>query len=744
MKNIYFIIALILIGIAPCISAEESHMVTGVITDENNDPLPGANVFVVGTNKGASTNLSGEYIIDGLASGTYEFRVSMMGYETTSQDVTIVADQKISFKLLPVAYISQPVIVTASRTRQKLQDSPMTTSVVEAEQIAERNFLSADEAMRFVPGVSMSDDQVSIRNSTGFAKGVGSRVLVMIDGVPILAGDTGEIKWDALPIGQVQQMEVVKSAGSALYGSNAMGGVINFITRRPEKKESYRVITEIGYWDKPAYDAWRWWGDDIRHYHRLSLEHARKLGNWGLLFNLEEKRNDSYRQADDYYRGQFFGKATCNLNGANKLSILTNIAYEDRGSGLAWKGQSAALEVDSTKLSDRVWSSKFQLNTVYDGSSDGGKKHWSVKGHINYNCWYDALSDGADGYDNHYSKSTRAGVDAQYTLIPFENHRFTSGTDLSMAIIDANIFGKRTGFGAAVYAQDEISTFDPIVATIGVRGDIFHVNSVDTYEGETYGQLNPKIGIVYHIADNIAARGNFGTGFRMPTMAELFSEIRAAGIINVQPNPYLKAEQAFSAEGGVNWIFGRQMLDVAVFNNWYSDMIEPVPTGVGNQVQFRNIQDANIFGVEASFKWNMGDAIRWLLAKKIVDILSNADFNASYLFTEAINVTESDSTGETVHLPYRPKHNFVIAAKVDYWKHGALIVDARYKSEFEPGLYLDDEVSDQRVIDVANKFTYRFATLQFKVSNLLNWNYTEIERNLAPIRSYSASLTLDF
>ena len=441
MKRLF---PLFIVGIfAALVSA---YTISGTISEKNGDPIPAAHIFLPSEKIGTAADIDGKYSLE-VPPGVHRFKITALGYQDIDTSFVVSGDKVINFIMRSQAMVGDVVVVSASRIEQNILDTPISTTVAKGDVLAERTTAGMDDAIKYIPGVTMNKYQISIRNSSGYSQGCGSRVAMLIDGVPVTAGDTGEIKWDALPIGQVQQMEVVKSAGSALYGSNAMGGVINFITRRPEKKESYRVITEIGYWDKPAYDAWRWWGDDIRHYHRLSLEHARKLGNWGLLFNLEEKRNDSYRQADDYYRGQFFGKATCNLNGANKLSILTNIAYEDRGSGLAWKGQSAALEVDSTKLSDRVWSSKFQLNTVYDGSSDGGKKHWSVKGHINYNCWYDALSDGADGYDNHYSKSTRAGVDAQYTLIPFENHRFTSGTDLSMAIIDANIFGKRTGFG---------------------------------------------------------------------------------------------------------------------------------------------------------------------------------------------------------------------------------------------------------------------------------------------------------
>ncbi len=727
--------------------AGPNHSINGKITDEKGKGLPGANIVVTGTGKGASTNLSGEYIISDLPSGTYEFNVSMIGYETTSQDVTVVADQQITFSLLPKAYQSQPVIVTASRTRQKLQDSPVTTSVIEAEQIAERNFMSADEAMRFVPGVTMNKSQISIRNSTGFAHGAGTRVLVMIDGVPMSAGDTGEIKWDSMPIGQIEQLEVVKSAGSALYGSNAMGGVINIITRKPDEKSTYRIGTDFGVWDKPAYEDWEW-TDNIRVFHRVGVEHTRQIKDWGILLSLEEKQDKSFREADDFYRGQFFAKATKNFGNSSSLSFMTNIAYEDRGCGLEWTSQATALRVDPEKINDRVWSSKVQANVIYSGNAKGGKQVWSVKGYTNYNNWTDHLysglnSEGQESFDNHQSASNKVGIDGQFTFVPTDDHRFTAGGDMNFVSIDANIFGQRTGFGGALYVQDEINTFNPLVATIGIRGDVFHVNTADDYDGETYAQFNPKIGVVYHVSDNFAVRSNFGTGFRIPTMAELFTELSAAGILKVQPNPNLKAEQAYSAEGGINWISRGQMIDLAVFNTWYTDMIEPTPI-VGNQVKFMNIQDANIFGVETSLKWNLGEVVGMIVSGEESEILKRANFNLNYLFTKATNTDESDASDETVYLPYRPEHNLTLITTVDYWKHGSVSVDARYKSKPILGLYVDDPTVDQRIIDITNRFTYNRWSLQLKVSNLLNWNYVEIDRNIAPIRRFSASVSVDF
>jgi len=140
----------------------------------------------------------------------------------------------------------------------------------------------------------------------------------------------------------------------------------------------------------------------------------------------------------------------------------------------------------------------------------------------------------------------------------------------------------------------------------------------------------------------------------------------------------------------------------------------------------------------------VGNATRWLFKDRIVDLLNRANVNFNYMFTNPINITKSDSLGETVRLPYRPEHTFTVTANIDYWKHASFIFEGRYASETKFALYPSDEVVDQRVINLTNKFYYNNLTLQLKASNLLNWNYLEIDRNIAPIRHYSVSMSYDF
>src|SRR5207249_11340086 len=124
-----------------------------------------------------------------------------------------------------------PIVVTAGKREQSLQDVIASVALVSDSQIARRAVASIDEAVDRTPGVQFLNGQVNIRGSTGYVQGLGSRVLLLVDGVPANQGDRGGINWDLVPLEEVQRVEVAKGAGSSLYGSSALGGVVNVITR---------------------------------------------------------------------------------------------------------------------------------------------------------------------------------------------------------------------------------------------------------------------------------------------------------------------------------------------------------------------------------------------------------------------------------------------------------------------------------------------------------------------------------
>jgi iron complex outermembrane receptor protein len=124
---------------------------------------------------------------------------------------------------------------------------------MDADAIRMRSVTSLDQALENAAGFGVIDGQIDLRGSTGFNWAAGSRVLMMVDGHPLINGDTGGINWDVVPVEEVEKVEIVKGAGSALYGSNAMAGMVNVITRDPSSIPETRARLTWGFYDTPAY-----------------------------------------------------------------------------------------------------------------------------------------------------------------------------------------------------------------------------------------------------------------------------------------------------------------------------------------------------------------------------------------------------------------------------------------------------------------------------------------------------------
>ncbi len=228
-KNILFLIIIFY----STISSAQTFSISGLVTDSLNNPLPRANVIIIGSDIGTSTNLDGEYIIENLSPGDYNLQFSVIGYESQKIKIKLI-DRSISVDIVlnekPVE--SEQVVVTAGKYEQKISELPVSAEVVGSETFSKKNFSDLEDALRYVPGINMTDDQISIRGSSGYSRGAGSRVLLAIDGLPFYTGDTGETIWEVVPMTILDRVEIIKGAASSLYGSTAIGGVVNLITKK--------------------------------------------------------------------------------------------------------------------------------------------------------------------------------------------------------------------------------------------------------------------------------------------------------------------------------------------------------------------------------------------------------------------------------------------------------------------------------------------------------------------------------
>lgn len=714
--------------------------IAGTVKDAGTgQPLAGANVVVRGTVVGAAADKEGAFRLNALSPGSYTLRVSMIGYATVNKtDVTVRAGEEtaVDVFLNPVAIETMPVVVTASRREQNVSEVPVSISTVTAASLQERNIVTMDEALRYVPGVNLLQDQVNIRGSSGYSRGVGSRVLLLLDGLPFLTGDTGEINWETIPVGEVERVEIVKGAGSALYGSSALGGVINVITRamgdRPEIR--YRLYT--GVYDKPRFEEWDW-SDRLRFTSGATVSYADGYGSLRYLLSVSRTMDESYRENDTYHRWMIFAKAQYLLSENRSVSLVFNNLRRTHGNFFWWKSLREATRPPDSQRDGKVESNRGNVTLSYkEFLSD--RLFYTVKGMYFGNHW----KDDSLGRVQNVSTSHLVHLDVQATYEASDRNFLTFGIAGTLDEVRSGLFGNHRGYGVAAYAQEEFSPLDPIRLTAGVRYDMQKASAL-----AAGAQLSPKVGVAVPFSDETTVRGSVGAGFRYPSIGELFiSSSTNVSQLVILPNLNLRPERSVTFELGIAHSIGSTIaLDAAVFWNDFSDLIEPnakikrirmspadtveVDRAV---IEFENVTRARVQGTE------LGVKTFWF------DRVLSADVGYTYVWPR-------DRTLDAI-LKFRPRHLFYASAAVT-------MADVRISSDYrfisrveriddnlvrlapivDGDRHVPIHVVDLRMTVHASPFgvPVRAGVI---VNNLLNYRYVELIGNLAPVRTYMVTL----
>ena len=254
--------------------------------------------------------------------------------------------------------------MSASKYEQKINDLPVSTSIIQPDFINKNNFQTFDQMLRDVPGIQMNLEQPSIRGSSGYSKGSGARVLLAVNGIPLYTGDTGEIIWELIPTMDIERIEIIKGPASSLYGSSAIGGVINIITKAPVKKPVTHFRSYLGAYDKPAYDIWKW-NSSPRTFYGIELTHSNSINNLGYTFSFKRFDDMSYRQND--YSKRYLGYIDLNYDFSpmSRLSLFADFLNMDRGNFIYWKDSRDALVPPDDQNGNTVKSNRLFTGLIY-------------------------------------------------------------------------------------------------------------------------------------------------------------------------------------------------------------------------------------------------------------------------------------------------------------------------------------------------------------------------------------------
>ncbi len=719
----YFFILFVFLNTISTIAQTGS--VSGKVTDDKGQPLIGVNVIVKGTILGTATDSKGNFTINKMRNGNYQLVFSMVGFSKKTSDKFIINNDNIVVNavLSPTSYQYDQLIISAGKHEQNLNEISASTYLIDAKKISQKNYQKIDDAFRYVPGVTMTLDQVSIRGSSGYSRGAGTRVLIALDGIPIYTPDTGEIIWELVPISDVGKVEVIKGSASSLYGSSALGGVINIISKKITSNPITLVKLQGSIYSKPSFKEWEW-TDKTLYYNHQTISHSMSIGKFGFSASISRFEDLSYRQNEYQLRFSGFIKANYSFSEFTTLSMLGAGFTRNRGTFVFWQDLAHALSPPETDLGQSIKSDRTILGMNFKHIFNE-ELSLNIIPSVYISFWDD------ESESDNKSNSTLFRTEARVNYVPTDKITIITGSEFQFNKIASTIFGDRLSNGIGAYTQVDYKIITPLNITAGLRYDY---NKLSDLRSES--SFSPKIGLNYKIDENTYLRTSFSKGFRSPSLAEAFTSTTTSGI-TVKPNPELKAENSYSIEAGVKHYFSENFnIDFALFNNEYFDMIEPRFDPRDGELFFDNVTRARIQG----FEFNTTSAF----------FSQSVKLNIGYSYLWARDVEKNTP------LKYRPRHSVV--AGIDFSKSVYEFgFDFRYLSKVEKiddelielGLVPDgDKIVEIIVMDArigANLFAYNIPLRVFlNAKNVLNYNYVEMIGNIAPIRNFSLNLEFFF
>ncbi len=577
--------------------AQNTGTISGQIIDvETKQPLLGASVAVQRTLLGTSTDANGRFRIARVPESLQQVQISYVGYATRVLSIEVRSDSTVTANvaLQPAPITFNQVIVTGSRQAEDLNFAANSVSLMSASEMRKRDRVRIDEALQIIPGVTQVGENVNIRGGGGYSLlGLGgSRVLMLIDDVPVLTSDLGRANWDILPVTEVERVEVLKGAASVLYGSGGISGIVNIITKRPSSVSKFSFRQNAGMYSEPSVAEWNW-TDRRLHYYRSDVSYSNTFGRVGLRLAASRHVSTSDRQNGDFRRWYFTGKSVIALDETSNLALSLTYSRDARGFFVLWRDQNHALE---TTLSDRLNVDGAAGSLIYNKIFS---PVLSLKARASYNAQLIGLP---FNLTKDFKPALGLSGEVQTNWLPHINHNITAGIDYRRDIVEAKYYGKHQGDAVSPYLQETWKLSGIWQLSAGMRYDTYVLVG-----DSTEAQFSPKIGFSYNPLAGTILRGSFGRGFRAPSIAERFSVSDRDDNVQLRSNPELEPERSTLLDFGIRQTFGEKIsAEVSAFSSDYFDAIELVQTNPrALEFQLRNTPRTRIQGVEAEVKLSL-------------------------------------------------------------------------------------------------------------------------------------------
>ena len=559
---------------------------------------------------------------------------------------------------LPV-YSFDEVVVTATRTENDVKKVPASTQVITQEDIKRGGATSVRNALSMYANI-FQKSKVRGGGHDIIIRGMETKhSLVMVNGRRIsneadANGLGNAMSLDRININDVEKIEIVRGPSSALYGSEAMGGVLNIITK-PSKEQT--LLTGL---EHTSEDTSHWWHADtgrignfsmtldarFNKINRSMLDTATESDPYGTAQTYNASLNyyvndHSYVNAYmDYYSQHLktdmgtpamkpitltTSSGKMSLSGQAMLEGTGSKAFKQKNYGISWNGKT-----DKNDWQIQAYMSKFNWSTTSSTKVLGSIPPAGMEGMFNY------LLQKKNTYDFNHDEHNMWAIEGRDSLRVNDHHRVTFGAEYVKDKVAGTGLGsngdgvhsitengktksssEKTLSSYAAYLQDEIE-----------YGKWFIVPAIRYDHHSAYGShTSPKIGVTYNATDHFRIKANYGDGFKAPSVSQLYydldMEMGRGNWVHLTGNPNLKPEKSKSWDLGVEAEFGKGYGSLTYFDNDVDNLIASIPKGKDsnghNLHRYENVNKARIKGLENTLGYRFNDTLEFKVTSTLLD-----------------------------------------------------------------------------------------------------------------------------
>ena len=723
--------------------------------DEDKQLIRSARISVIGESIGVFSKSDGSYELF-IHSGKLTLRCKIDGGQVDTFFIeNLQTDIHHDFYLKAPVQLVEQVKVLVGKFDKPIEEQTVTMLVLKPELIENKNTRSIETALDQTPGLNILDGEPQIRGGSGFTFGVGSKVAVIVDDMPMLSGDAGRPEWGFIPVENISQVEVTKGAASVLSGSSALSGSIHIRTAYPKAKPLTKVQVYSGAYSNPSNPSMKW----NEHYpgiHGLTFLHTRRIGNLDLVVggNLNQDHGYIGPPKTDSLVATVFPDTITNFSEKDLVSKRARMNFNLRYRSSQIKGLSYGVNGNFMKMHTAIplaWlNDSSGLYRAYPGAI-------FLQDHFIFNV-DPFLHYLTENKGKHYLRSRLLKVDNEMSanqsnkamtyygdymfqkkLTDWKEIEMVAGMTGTLTKSEANIYA---GSGSpnndilniSVYSQVESKWNDRLNVSAGGRFEYFELNDTITATKPIF-----RAGSTYRIHKATFLRASYGQGFRFPTITERYIKT-GVGNFGVFPNPNLKPESSWNAEIGIKQgikvgnVLG--YLDIAGFWQEYQNTIEYMfgiwheltsvqSMGSSAGFMFLNTGNSRVTGIDVSYagkaQTSKKNELTFLLGYNYIVPIT---LSPNYVYaTDSLNrlfsyqSTSLDPSNGI--LKYRFLHNVKLDAEHTWNKKYAIGVSAKYFSKI---VNMDAIIKDFEQITVDNELLQDLTYMDYFQSHRFgNW-----------------------